>query len=80
MTAEALLTTRNVEIIRKKNFAEATLDADNEIFVIHIAALDELTFMLILPFCKAQIALLINMEISIKYFNFLDVFSSDFAA
>ena len=45
--AEALLTTRKVEIIDKKEFAAAILNVDDEIFVVHIAVLAEQTTMLI---------------------------------
>ena len=36
--AEALPTTRRVEIIDKREFAAAALNADNKIFVMHVAA------------------------------------------
>ena len=43
MTAKALPTTKRVEIINKKKFAAASLNADDEIFVVHIATLAEAT-------------------------------------
>ena len=47
--AEALPTTRRVEIIDKREFAAAALNADNETFVVHVAALTELTTIPIYP-------------------------------
>ena len=49
--AEALPTTRRVEIIDKKELAAATLNVDNETFVVHVAALAERTTMPIYPSC-----------------------------
>ena len=43
MAVKALLTTRRVEIIDKKEFAVAALNIDNKTFVVLIAALAELT-------------------------------------
>ena len=39
MAAEALLTTKRVEILDKKRFAMAALNTDDKTFVVHIAAL-----------------------------------------
>ena len=72
-------TTSQVEIIRKKEFAMAALVVGNKIFVVHVIALAELIILLIYLSRKVLIALLINTEILIKYSNFLDVFSSNFA-
>ena len=47
--AEVLSTTRRVEIIDKREFAAAALNKDDEIFVVHIAALAEPTTMSIYP-------------------------------
>ena len=44
---ETLPTTKRVEIIDKREFAVAALNADNEIFVMYIAALAEPTIILI---------------------------------
>ena len=41
-TAEALPTTRRVELIDKYKFARAALDKNSEIFVVHVAALETL--------------------------------------
>ena len=51
MAAEALPTTRKVEIIDKKEFAVAALNADDETFMVYIAALVELIIMPIDPSC-----------------------------
>ena len=71
--------TKQVEIIRKNEFIAVVLNADNKILVVHIVALLMLTIMLIYPFCKVQVTLLICTKISTKYFNFLDVFFLDSA-
>ena len=47
--AEALPTTRRVEIIDKREFAVAALNVDDETFVVHVAALAEPTTMPIDP-------------------------------
>ena len=80
MAAEALLTTRQIKIIGKKKFIVAILDIDNKIFVIYVAALAKPTIMLIYIFYEVQVALLTSIEISAKYFNFLNIFSSNSAA
>ena len=43
--AEALLTTRRMEIIDKREFVAAVLNGDNETFLVHITALAEPTIM-----------------------------------
>lgn len=58
----------------------AVQNADNKIFIVYILALVKLMIIPIYFSYKAQITLLINIEISIKYSNFLNIFSSDFAA
>ena len=82
MAAEAILTTRRVEIIDKREFAVAALNADNDIFVVYVVALAELTTIPIYSSCQAQVALLTSEEtkISAKYSDFYNVFSSDSAA
>ena len=57
MATKALLTTKRVEIIDKKKFATAILNAERETFVVHIAALAEVTIMPIYISCQAQVAL-----------------------
>ena len=39
-TAEALPTTKRVELINKKKFAKAALDENSETFVVHVASLN----------------------------------------
>ena len=80
--AEALPTTRRVEIIDKREFAAAALNADDETFVVHVAALAEPTTMPIHPSCQAQVAALTSEETGIpaEYSDFSNVFSSDSAA
>ena len=69
--------TRWVEIITKKKFTIAALDADSKTFMMHIAAPTKSTIMSIYLSRKALVALLANMEIPAKYSNFLDIFSLD---
>ena len=61
-TAETLPTTRRVEIIGKKEFALAALNADDETFVVYVAALPELMTMPINPSCQAQVAAITSGE------------------
>ena len=75
--ATKTLPTRRVKIIGKKEFAVAALDIDDDIIVMHIAALIKLIIISIYHSREAQITLLISTKIFIKYFNLLDVFSSD---
>ena len=80
--AEALLTTKRVEIINKREFAIAVLNADDEIIVVYVAALAEPTIMPIHSSRQAQVAALTSEEIRIpaEYSDFSNVFSSDSAA
>ena len=58
--AEALPTTKRVELIDKKEFAKTSLDEKSETFVVHIAALKALLArMAIHPLQEAQISALI---------------------
>ena len=79
--AEALSMTRKVEIIDKKEFTMAALNKDNKTFVEHVAVLVGPTTMLIYPSCQAQVNMLTSEKIGIfvKYSDFSNVFSSDFA-
>ena len=43
--------TKRVEIIDKREFITVALNADNKIFMVHVATLVEPTTMLIHPFC-----------------------------
>ena len=80
--AEALPTTRMVKIIDIKKFAAAALNADDEIFVVYVAALAKPTTIPIHPSCQAQVAELTSEETGIptEYFDFFNVFSSNSAA
>ncbi len=49
---EALLITRQVKLINKREFAKARLDKNSETFVMHVAALK---VMLIQPFKAAKV-------------------------
>ena len=53
IAVEVLPTTGKVEIIDKKVFAAAVLNADDETFVVHIVALAEPTTMSIYLSCQA---------------------------
>ena len=79
--AEALPTTKRVELIDKKEFAKAALDEESETFVVHVAALEApLAGMAIHP---SQISALIKDEaptkVSPEYADYADVFSFDLA-
>ena len=80
--AEALPTTKRVEIIDKREFAAAALNVNDETFMVHIVALAEPTTMPIHPSCHVQIAALTSEETGnpTEYSDFSDIFSSDSAA
>ena len=83
-TAEALPTTKRVELIDKKEFAKAALDEESETFVVHVAALEApLAGMAIHPSRAAQISALIQdeapTEVPPEYADYADVFSFDLA-
>ena len=79
--AEALLTTKRVQIIGPKEFAKAALDPDQEAFVVHVATLS--SSMEVHP-DRVQVAALIADEapvaIPAEYSDFEDVFSKESAA
>ena len=77
-TAKALSITQKVEIINKKEFATATLNENNEIFVVHMAALSVVDLN-VHPSQHVQIALLEVEEfiIASKYADYTDVFFPD---
>lgn len=77
MTAKALLTTRQVKIIKKIKFLLAILETNNQIFIMHIADLAEFKIMPILAFQEAQVVSLTNTKIFAKYSNFFNIFFSD---
>ena len=76
-TTEALPTTKQIELINKKEFAKAALDEKSETFVIHVASLN-LVLRIHLD-REAQIAFLFTEEVKIpdKYSDFTDVFSEE---
>ena len=53
------------------------LNIDDETFIVDIMTLVKPTIILIYLSHKAQVTLLISMEISAKYFYFSDIFSLD---
>ena len=80
-TAEALPTTKRVEIIDRKEFAKAALDEHVEAFVVHVTSLS-LNSMSIHPAREAQIASLVAEEVKIptEYSDFSDVFLEEKAS
>ncbi len=83
-TGEVLPTTRQVELIGKKEFAAAALDSEHEGFVVHVAALSVDLVDEMHPSRRAQIAHLKADEAPTKvpseYADFADVFSPKLAA
>ena len=78
------MTTRQVELIGKKEFATAILDPNHEVFVVHVAALnidpgDEVYLLK-----KVQVAYLkadeVSIKVSSKYVDFVDIFFPKLAA
>ena len=80
-TAEALPTTKRVEIIDRKEFAKAALDENVEAFVVHVTSLS-LNSMAMHPAREAQIASLVAEEVKIptEYSDFSDVFLEEKAS
>lgn len=78
---EALSTTKQVELIKKKEFAAVAFDPNNETFVVYIVFLVNSDIHL---FCRAQIASLIQDETSkavlAEYINFANIFCLDLGA
>ena len=87
ITNKALLTTKQVQIINKKDFVIAALDIDSEMFVVHMAIWKQ-EEMLVHSKRQAQIkphvkALLFNealTEVPAEYSDYSDVFSIEYAA
>ena len=90
-TKEALPTTKDVELVGKKEFAAAALDLEHETYVILIGSISSTmllsSFLLKLdvhPFRRPQISSLIAKEaptkVPAKYSDFTDVFSPDLAS
>ena len=75
------MTTKQVELIRKKEFAIAVLDLEYKIFVVYVAALNIDLGDEVYPSRKAQIAYLKTDEAPTKvlneYANFVDIFFSE---
>lgn len=80
-TTKALLITRKVELINKKEFAIAAIYKNSKIFVIYIASI--IKTMLIHLFKKTQIVVLkVNkalIKVLAKYLDYVDVFSPNLA-
>ena len=81
MVAEALPTTKKVEIIDKKEFVVVVLSLDNKIFVVYVTDLVEPTIISIYHFFYTQITLLKSKKTGIiaEYSEFSDVFFSNLA-
>lgn len=78
--AKALLITKKMELIDKKQFAKTELDEDSKTFVIYVVVLEApLIGMTIHPLQKIQITTLQQNEALIKvpnkYANYIDIFS-----
>ena len=75
-TEKAFSTTRQVELVGKKEFAAMTFDLEHETFVVYIVSPSSLPLN-----ARLQISGLIAKEAPIKvlakYLDFIDVFSSD---
>ena len=80
--AEALLTTRRVEIIDKRKFAMVALNTNNKTFIVYIAALADPRTMSIDPSHQVQVGVLMSEKtgIRVEYSDFSNVFSSDSVA
>ncbi len=83
-TQDALPSTRQVELIRKKEFATTAFDPEYQAFVVHIATISIDSVDKVHPSRRAQIAHLKADEASSKepskYVDFADVFSPKLAA
>ena len=77
ITAEALPTTKQVELINKEEFAKVALDGNSKTFVIYMASFNLVPG--IHPDRETQIASLLTEEVKIpdKYLDFTDVFSKE---
>ncbi len=79
---EALLTTKRVLMIGRKELVAAALDPDKEAFVVHVASLSLGAKMSVHPAREVQIALLVAEEVTTlaEYSDFADAFSKESAA
>ena len=78
-TKEALLITRQVEIIDQKEFARVVLNKNIEVFVVHVSSLgSKITIHLAK---EAQLALLLAKKVTVlaKYLDFANVFLEESA-
>ena len=86
-TEEAFSTTRRVELVGKKEFADIALNPEHETFVVHVASLSAASLSStpldadVHPSCKPQISGWIAKEaptkVSAEYLDIADVFSPD---
>ena len=83
----SFLTTKRVELIRRKEFAAAAFDPEYETFVVDVAFLESPSSTQegdVHPLCRAEIAALVANEvpisISTKYSDFADIFSPELAS
>ena len=81
MAAEALPTTKRVEIINKREFAATAVNTDNETSVVHVMARAKPMTMPIYSSHQVQVALLTSEEtgILIEYSDFSNFFFLDSA-
>ena len=89
ITKKALLTTKQIQIINKKDFIIAVLDANNKIFVVHVALQEQVIMPIYLEKQaqiqkKAQVRALIFDKIfiiiSTEYSNYSNVFLAKYLA
>lgn len=67
-TAEALPTTKRIELIKEKKFVATTLSSNEKTFIVHIAALNFNSNLKIDLFCRAQLAFLLTDNTPIVIF------------
>ena len=83
ITRDVFLTTRQVELIRKKKFAVVALNPEHKVFIVHIAVLSVDLGDKVYLLKKAQIVYLkadkASTKVLSKYANFVDVFSPKLA-
>lgn len=84
ITSEALLTTKRVELINKKEFAKAVLDEESKAFVVHVATLEALLVEITIHSSyKTQVTTLqydkSSNEVPPKYADYADIFSFNLA-
>ena len=82
-TRDVLLTTRQVELMKKKEFIVATFNTEHKAFIVHIAAFSINSSDEMYPSKKAQIAYIKVDEaltkVSSKYADFTNIFLSKLA-